>query len=75
MLNKNVLKCQAVVVHAFNVSTEEADAGGSLGVQGQPVKQVSEQPGLLHRDTLSQKKQTKVRTQGRGTARHKHSKE
>ena len=35
-MDKSGLLCWAVVVHAFNSSTWEAEAGGSLGVQGHP---------------------------------------
>ena len=30
------IRAEPVVVHTFNPSTPEAEAGGSLGVQGQP---------------------------------------
>jgi hypothetical protein len=48
-----------VVVHAFNPSTQEAEAGGSLEFEGNLVYGVSFEtagttPGL-HRETLSQR--------------------
>ena len=52
---------QAVVAHAFNPSTWEAEADGSLWVRGQPGLQELI-PGLApkqHRETLSQKARKK----------------
>ena len=48
---------RAVVAHSFNLSTREAEAGGSLWVWGQPGLQelVPGQLGLLNRETLSRK--------------------
>jgi hypothetical protein len=63
-----------VVVHAFNPSIQEAESGGSLGVQGQPgsTEQVIGQPEL-HRETLSQKtKQNK--TKQKQKQNHTHTK-
>jgi hypothetical protein len=46
-----------VVVHAFNPSTQEAEAGGFLSSRpAWSTEQVPGQPGL-HRETLSQKQQ------------------
>ena len=53
---KNHYASWAVVAHAFNPSIWEAEAGGSQSVPGQP--------GLLHRETLSQK-QNKTTTLNR----------
>ena len=52
-----------VVAHAFNSSTLEAGAGGSLGVQGHPGLQSEFQASLDYRETLSQKfpKQNKIK--------------
>ena len=48
------LSNQTVVVQAFNSSTQEAEAGGSLSLKlAWSTEQVSGQPGLLHRETLS----------------------
>jgi hypothetical protein len=48
-----------VVVHAFNHSTWEAEAGGFLSLRpAWSTKRVPGQPGL-HRETLSQKKKKK----------------
>jgi hypothetical protein len=55
----NVMRNWAVVAHAFNPSTWEAEAGGFLS--SRPVwstESVPGQPGL-HRETLSQKKKKK----------------
>ena len=51
---KKLLICQVVVAHEFNPSTQEAKAGGSLWIWGQPVLQTdsSRQSGLLHREIL-----------------------
>jgi hypothetical protein len=46
-------------MHSFNPSTQEAEAGWSLWVRGQPGLQ--SEPGLLRREILSQKaKQNKI---------------
>ena len=44
-----------MVVHAFNPSTWEAEAGRSLCVQGQPGLQSQFQASWSYRETLSQK--------------------
>ena len=48
---------QKMVVHDFNPGTQEAEAGESLGIQGQPGLQelVPGQVGVLDRETLSRK--------------------
>jgi hypothetical protein len=62
ILKNNFLKvfkfCQMVVVHTFNSSTQDAEAGGSLNLR--PVWTTEWAPGQpnLHRETLSQNKQT-----------------
>jgi hypothetical protein len=44
---------QVVVVHAFNLSTQEVDAGRSLGLRpAWFIERVPGQPGL-HRETQS----------------------
>jgi hypothetical protein len=49
-------KSQAVVVHAFNPSTWEAEAGGFLSLRpAWSTERVPGQPGL-YRETLSRKK-------------------
>ena len=50
---------QAVVAHAFNPSTREAEAGGFLSSRpAWSTKRVLGQPGL-HRETMSKKKKKK----------------
>jgi hypothetical protein len=50
-----------VVAHAFNPSTQEAEAGGFLSSKpAWSTKCVPGQPGL-HRETLSQKKKKKMK--------------
>ena len=45
------------MAHAFNPSTQEAEAGGSLSSRSAwSTEQVLEQPGL-HRETVSQRNQ------------------
>jgi hypothetical protein len=52
--DKNKSNSQAVVVHAFNPSIWEAEAGGSLSSRpAWSTEWVPGQPGL-HRETLSQ---------------------
>ena len=52
-----------VVVHTFNPSTQETEAGGSLSLSPPwPTEQVSGQPGL-HSETLSQKQNKKPTNQ------------
>jgi hypothetical protein len=52
----------AVVVHAFNRSTQEAEAGGFLSLRpAWSTELVPEQPGLL-RETLSQKTKASKQT-------------
>ena len=49
-------KQPAMVVHAFNPSTQEAEAGVQRGYEFKAslvYKASSGQPGLLHRETLS----------------------
>jgi hypothetical protein len=54
-VNKISVGSQAVVVHAFNPSTREAEAGGFLSSRpAWSTKWVPGQPGL-HRETLSWK--------------------
>jgi hypothetical protein len=49
-----------VVVHAFNSSTQEAEAGGSLSSRpAWSTERVTGQPGL-HRETLSRKNKKKM---------------
>ena len=44
-----------VVAHAFNPSTQEAEAGGSLSSRpAWSTEQVPGQSGLLHRENLSE---------------------
>ena len=59
--------CQAVVAHTFNPSTQEAEAGESLWVQGQPglQKWVPGQAPKLQRNPVS-KKQNKNKTRHYG---------
>jgi hypothetical protein len=53
MIALSLLASQAVVVHAFNPSTWEAEAGGFLSLRpAWSSEQVPGQPGL-HRETLS----------------------
>jgi hypothetical protein len=63
--NKDLKKpnnCQTVVAHAFNPSTWEAEAGGFLSSRlAWSTEWVPGQPGL-HRETLSQNKQTNKQT-------------
>lgn len=48
------MDCQAVVVHAFNPRTPEADAGGFLSSRpAWSTERVPGQPGI-HRETLSE---------------------
>jgi hypothetical protein len=49
------------VVHAFDPSTQKAEAGGALCVRGQPGLQSKSRTAraLLYRETLSQKTKTK----------------
>jgi hypothetical protein len=57
---QNGINKPGVVVHAFNPSTREAEAGGFLSSRlAWSTKWVPGQPGL-HRETLSQTKQTKT---------------
>jgi hypothetical protein len=59
---KNVELSRAVVLHAFNPSTWEAEAGGFLSLRpAWSTKQVPGQPGL-HRETLSQNKTKQNKT-------------
>jgi hypothetical protein len=61
---KIIQSCQALVVHTFNPSTWEAEAGGFLSSRpAWSTKLVPVQPGL-YRETLSRKtnKQTKQPT-------------
>jgi hypothetical protein len=54
---------RAVVAHAFNLSTWEAEAGGSLSSRpAWSTKWVPRQPGL-HRETLFHNKQTNKQTE------------
>ena len=49
-----------MVAHTFNPSTQKAEAGGSLWIQGQPGLQseIQEgQPELLHKETVSNKEE------------------
>jgi hypothetical protein len=46
---------QGIVVHAFTPRTEATEAGGSLWIWGWSIKCIPRQPGLLRRETLSQK--------------------
>jgi hypothetical protein len=65
---KHVLQ-PGVVVHAFNSSTREAEAGGSLSSRtAWSTEGVPGQPGL-YRETLSRKtnKQTKQKTKNKKT--------
>ena len=57
--------CWAVVVHAFNPGTWEAEAGGTLWVQCQPGLQelVPGQAPKQDRETLSQKTKTNTNKQ------------
>jgi hypothetical protein len=56
---KNPTREPSVVVHAFNLSTREAEAGGFLSSRpAWSTKWVLGQPGL-YRETLSQNKKTK----------------
>jgi hypothetical protein len=60
---KNKAISRAVVVHAFNLSTWKAEAGGFLGLRpAWSTERVPGQPGL-HREALSQriKKQNKTK--------------
>ena len=53
---------QVLVLHAFNPSTWEAEAGGSLWVQGQPSLQSVFQNKQTNKQTNKQKKnQARVR--------------
>jgi hypothetical protein len=55
------IRSRALVVHAFNPSTWEAEAGGFLSLRSAwSTEWVTGQPGL-HRETLSRIKQTKKR--------------
>jgi hypothetical protein len=59
------------VVHTFNPSTREAEAGGFLSSRpAWSTKWVPGQPGL-HRETLSQKKKKWEREEGKGRLRGK----
>ena len=51
-----------MVVHAFNPSTQEAEAGGSLLLQGQPGLQelVPEQAPKLQRNPVSKNQNNKL---------------
>ena len=54
LLGKETELCQAVVAHAFNPSTREAETGGSLS--SRPAWSTERVPGQvpkLHRETLS----------------------
>jgi hypothetical protein len=54
--------CWAVVAHAFNPSTREAEAGGFLSSRlTWSTKGIPGQPGL-QRETLSRKNKTKQKT-------------
>jgi hypothetical protein len=58
----NFLVCQAVVAHAFNPSTWEAEAGGFLSSRpAWSTEWVPGQPGL-HRETLFRKNKNKNKT-------------
>jgi hypothetical protein len=58
-VSKISIFCRAVVAHAFNPSTWEAEAGGFLSLRpAWSTKWVPGQPGL-HRETLSRKTKTK----------------
>ena len=49
-----------MVAHTFNPSTREAEIGGSLSSKSAwSTERIPGQPGLLHRETLSQKKSKK----------------
>jgi hypothetical protein len=56
---KNLGIKPGVVTHTFNLSTQEAKAGGSLSVQGQPGPQ-NEFQRNRDRETLSPKEQNKT---------------
>jgi hypothetical protein len=58
-----------VVAHAFDPSTWEAEAGGSLEFEASLVYRVSGQPRLL-RETQSQRKKKKKKKKQDGQARH-----
>ena len=61
-LYENVITGGAVVAHAFNPSTWEAEAGRFLGLRpAWSTKWVSGQPGL-YRETLFRKKTKKNKT-------------
>ena len=59
---KDTVTCWAVVAHSFNTSTQEAEAGGSLCVRGQPGLQevVPGQNPKLQRNPVSKTKQNKI---------------
>jgi hypothetical protein len=57
--NKKRFVVPGMVAHAFNPSTQEAEAGGFLS--SRPAWSTPGQPGL-HRKTLSRKTKTKTKT-------------
>ena len=55
------------MVHAFNPSTQEAEAGGSQNLgPAWSTELVLGQPELLHRETLCQKKKKKKKRKKKG---------
>ena len=54
-----------VAEHAFNPSTQATEAGGSLGVQGQPGLQSEFQNSLGCAERLSKKNKTTTKEHGR----------
>jgi hypothetical protein len=75
MLTKENKLSRAVVVHAFNPSTWEAEACGFLNSRpAWSIKSVPGQPGL-YRETLSRKTKTKKRKKERKKGRKEGRKE
>jgi hypothetical protein len=62
-LNKEIVFSQVAVAHAFDPSSQEAEAGRSLSLRPDwRAEEVPGQPGL-HRETLSQKPKIKTTKQ------------